>query len=152
MQTTWSRPITRTVSDAVHVLEAIVGYDARDAEATHKASQYIPEGGYRQFLNIDGLRGKRLGILRKDFFRFPSGSVQEKVFSEHFDIMRYFASISSWNYLGVTPVFLNIFPVSVWQCALILLFKWYLSIWNIKQSCCCGGKSYRWLRLIQGKK
>ncbi|RLM48429.1 hypothetical protein C2845_PMPSC055918 [Panicum miliaceum] len=80
-------PITRTVSDAVHVLEAIVGYDARDAEATRKASQYIPEGGYRQSLKIDGLRGKRLGILRKDFFRFPLGSVQEKVFSEHFDII-----------------------------------------------------------------
>ncbi|RLM52966.1 hypothetical protein C2845_PMPSC055385 [Panicum miliaceum] len=56
-------------------------------EATRKASQYIPEGGYRQFMNIDGLKGKRLGILRKDFFRFPSGSVQEKVFREHFDIM-----------------------------------------------------------------
>ncbi|CAN6299797.1 unnamed protein product [Urochloa humidicola] len=80
-------PITRTVSDAVYVLEAIVGYDARDAEATHVASQYIPDGGYRQFLKTDGLRGKRLGILRKDFFRFPSGSVQEKIFTEHFDIM-----------------------------------------------------------------
>ncbi|PVH32154.1 hypothetical protein PAHAL_9G332700 [Panicum hallii] len=80
-------PITRTVSDVVHVLEAIVGYDARDAEATRKASQYIPEGGYRQSLKIDGLRGKRLGILRKDFFRFPLGSVQEKVFSEHFAII-----------------------------------------------------------------
>ncbi|TVU31294.1 hypothetical protein EJB05_22976, partial [Eragrostis curvula] len=82
-------PITRTVSDAVHVLEAIVGYDPRDAEATRMASEYIPEGGYRKFLNIDGLRGKRLGILRKDFFHFPSGSVQEKVFNEHFDIMRF---------------------------------------------------------------
>uniref|UniRef100_A0A0D3HB96 Amidase domain-containing protein n=1 Tax=Oryza barthii TaxID=65489 RepID=A0A0D3HB96_9ORYZ len=74
-----------TVSDAVHVLEAIVGYDPRDAEATRMALQYIPEDGYRQFLNIDGLRGKRLGILRKDFFRFPSGSVQQKVFDEHFN-------------------------------------------------------------------
>jgi len=79
------------------VLEAIVGYDARDAEATHKASQYIPEGGYRQFLNIDGLRGKRLGILRKDFFRFPSGSVQEMVFSEHFNIMSKMGAILEDN-------------------------------------------------------
>jgi amidase len=82
------RPITRTVSDAVHVLEAIVGYDPRDAEATRMASKYIPERGYKQFLNVDGLRGKRLGILRKNFFCFPSGSVQEKVFNEHFEIMR----------------------------------------------------------------
>jgi amidase len=69
-------------------LEAIVGFDPRDAEATRMASQYIPEGGYRQFLNIDGLRGKRIGILRKDFFRFPPGSIQEKVFGDHFDTMR----------------------------------------------------------------
>uniref|UniRef100_A0A0E0M5K9 Amidase domain-containing protein n=1 Tax=Oryza punctata TaxID=4537 RepID=A0A0E0M5K9_ORYPU len=83
-----------TVSDAVHVLEAIVGYDPRDADATRMASQYIPEGGYRQFLNIDGLRGKRLGILRKDFFQFPSGSVQQKVFDEHFNTISF--SPFSW--------------------------------------------------------
>ncbi|KAL6854349.1 hypothetical protein ACP4OV_019252 [Aristida adscensionis] len=80
-------PITRTVSDAVYVLDAIVGYDPRDAQATRMASRYIPEGGYMKFLDTDGLRGKRLGILRKDFFRFPSGSVQERVFAQHFDIM-----------------------------------------------------------------
>ncbi|XP_062205987.1 probable amidase At4g34880 [Phragmites australis] len=80
-------PITRTVADAVHVLEAIVGYDPRDAEATRIASHYVPDDGYRKFLNTDGLRGKRLGILKKDFFHFPSGSVQEKVFGQHFDIM-----------------------------------------------------------------
>uniref|UniRef100_A0ACD5ZGK4 Uncharacterized protein n=1 Tax=Avena sativa TaxID=4498 RepID=A0ACD5ZGK4_AVESA len=81
-------PICRTVSDAVNVLEAIVGYDPRDAEATRMASQYIPEGGYGQFLNVDGLRGKRIGILRKDFFWFPPGSIQEKVFGDHFHTMR----------------------------------------------------------------
>lgn len=86
-------PICRTVSDAVHVLEAIVGHDPSDAEATRMASHYIPEGGYKQFLNIDGLRSKRLGILRKDFFRFPSGSVQEKVFEEHFNTMRQMGAI-----------------------------------------------------------
>ncbi|KAM0859768.1 hypothetical protein ACQ4PT_046965 [Festuca glaucescens] len=86
-------PICRTVSDAVYVLEAIAGYDPRDAEATRMASQYIPEGGYRQFLNIDGVRGKRIGILRKDFFRFPSGSIQENVFEEHFNTMRQLGAI-----------------------------------------------------------
>uniref|UniRef100_J3LW14 Uncharacterized protein n=1 Tax=Oryza brachyantha TaxID=4533 RepID=J3LW14_ORYBR len=33
------------------------------------ATQYIP-GVYTKFLNIDGLRGKRLGILGKYFFQF----------------------------------------------------------------------------------
>nr|CAB3499892.1 unnamed protein product [Digitaria exilis] len=69
-------PITRTVSDAVCVLEAIVGYDDRDAEATRKASQYIPEGGYRQFLNIDGLRSKsKMGAILVDNLEIPSMNV-----------------------------------------------------------------------------
>ncbi|KAL3730862.1 hypothetical protein ACJRO7_027825 [Eucalyptus globulus] len=40
-------PICRTVSDAVYVLDAIVGYDHNDAEATREASKYIPRGGYK---------------------------------------------------------------------------------------------------------
>ncbi|KFK30122.1 hypothetical protein AALP_AA7G219800 [Arabis alpina] len=58
-------PMCRTVSDAVHVLDAIVGYDPLD-EATKIASKFIPEGGYKQFLKASGLKGKRLGIVMKD--------------------------------------------------------------------------------------
>lgn len=81
-------PIARTVADAVAVLDVIVGYDERDSDATSVASGFIPEGGYRQFLKEDGLEGKRLGILRKGFFRFAEGSLEEKVFESHFDVMR----------------------------------------------------------------
>ena len=76
------------MSDGVHVLEAIVGYDSRDADATLAASSYIPHGGYRQFLRLGGLKGKRLGILRKGFFEFPKGSIYQEVFEEHFNTMR----------------------------------------------------------------
>ncbi|KAF8410439.1 hypothetical protein HHK36_002968 [Tetracentron sinense] len=62
-------PMCRTVSDAVYVLDAIVGFDRRDA-ATRKASKFIPNGGYKQFLKADGLKGKRLGIVRNPF-TFP---------------------------------------------------------------------------------
>ncbi|KAJ4914317.1 Amidase family protein [Raphanus sativus] len=56
-------PICRTVSDAVYLLDAIVGYDPLD-EATKIASEFIPEGGYKQFLRASsGLKGKRLGIV-----------------------------------------------------------------------------------------
>ncbi|KAL0692854.1 hypothetical protein Bca4012_060034 [Brassica carinata] len=55
-------PICRRVSDSVHVLDAIVGYDPLD-EATKTASKYIPKGGYKQFLRANGLKGKRLGIV-----------------------------------------------------------------------------------------
>ncbi|WCJ42173.1 Glutamyl-tRNA(Gln) amidotransferase subunit A [Euphorbia peplus] len=59
-------PIARTVSDAVYLLDVIVGFDPRD-EATSKASKFIPEGGYKQFLIPHGLKGKRLGIVRYPF-------------------------------------------------------------------------------------
>ena len=87
------RPICRTVADAVEVLEAIVGFDERDAEATGAAAKYIPEGGYKQFLNLEGLEGKRIGILRRRFFDFSNGSAEKKSFEEHFNTMRLACSI-----------------------------------------------------------
>ncbi|CAN0878870.1 Probable amidase At4g34880 [Linum grandiflorum] len=51
-------PICRTVSDAVHVLDAIVGLDENDP-ATREASKYIPRDGYKQFLrNPNRLKGE----------------------------------------------------------------------------------------------
>uniref|UniRef100_A0A0E0KMX9 Amidase domain-containing protein n=1 Tax=Oryza punctata TaxID=4537 RepID=A0A0E0KMX9_ORYPU len=69
-------PMCRTVSDAVHVLDSIAGYDALDAEATGAASKYIPVGGYGQFLRMDGLRGKRIGIPNGFFTKEKYGKKQ----------------------------------------------------------------------------
>ncbi|KAG0525136.1 hypothetical protein BDA96_06G029500 [Sorghum bicolor] len=80
-------PICRTVADAVHVLDAIVGYDELDAVATRAASKYIPDGGYTQFLKVDGLEGKRIGVPNV-FFDFPDGSVRQKVYHQHLDTLR----------------------------------------------------------------
>ncbi|XP_031494578.1 probable amidase At4g34880 [Nymphaea colorata] len=81
-------PICRTVADAVYVLEEIVGYDARDKEATEKAAKFIPVGGYRQFLRNDGLRGKRLGIVPQPFFNFSDQPSVAKIFEDHLHTMR----------------------------------------------------------------
>lgn len=67
------RPICRTVADAVYVLDAIAGIDYNDP-ATKQASKWIPYGGYKQFLNPYGLKGKRLGIVRNPFFQFVNAS------------------------------------------------------------------------------
>ncbi|KAF7848686.1 hypothetical protein BT93_L1745 [Corymbia citriodora subsp. variegata] len=80
-------PMCRTVADAVDVLDVIVGFDPYDAKATREASKYIPRGGYKQFLKADGLKGKRLGIV-KPFFDFSSGSPVAKAFESHFNILR----------------------------------------------------------------
>ncbi|KAB1207486.1 hypothetical protein CJ030_MR7G000719 [Morella rubra] len=75
-------PICRTVSDVVYVLGEIVGLDYRD-KATIKASLYIPHSGYKQFLKANGLKGKRLGIVRKPFFDFGDDNVLRKIFHQH---------------------------------------------------------------------
>ncbi|MFQ6622752.1 hypothetical protein Gotur_001850 [Gossypium turneri] len=80
-------PMCRTVADAVYVLDAIAGLDYND-KATIKASKYIPRGGYKQFLKIDGLKGKRLGLFRNEFFNVGEGSVYAKVFERHFSTLR----------------------------------------------------------------
>ncbi|CAN4120088.1 unnamed protein product [Withania somnifera] len=76
-------PICRTVSDAVDVLDAIVGFDQDDSAATTTASVYIPSGGYQQFLKADGLRGKRLGIAKNLF-----GPKDMSTYRQHFNTLR----------------------------------------------------------------
>ncbi|XP_017972033.1 PREDICTED: putative amidase C869.01 [Theobroma cacao] len=80
-------PICRTVSDAVYVLDAIVGFDSND-HATRYASAYIPPGGYKQFLNSYGLKGKRLGIVRNPFFKIVEGLGFGQTFETHLQTLR----------------------------------------------------------------
>ncbi|XP_028767214.1 probable amidase At4g34880 isoform X2 [Neltuma alba] len=80
-------PICRTVSDAVHMLDVIVGFDPTD-ESTHSAAEYIPRGGYKQFLRKEGLRGKRLGVVRNPFSDPYKGSQAISVFEHHLNTLR----------------------------------------------------------------
>ncbi|KAK9164475.1 hypothetical protein Syun_005377 [Stephania yunnanensis] len=81
-------PICRTVSDAVYVLDAIVGFDRNDMVPTKRASRFIPHNGYKQFLKLDGLKGKKLGIVRDPFFNILNGTSLASVFDGHFDTLR----------------------------------------------------------------
>nr|XP_048336250.1 probable amidase At4g34880 isoform X2 [Ziziphus jujuba var. spinosa] len=80
-------PICRTVSDAVHVLDAIVGIDQNDI-ATIETSKYVPKGGYAQFLRRGGLKGKRIGIVRDPFFDFGNDTFLAQTFKQHFKTLR----------------------------------------------------------------
>lgn len=62
-------PITRTMEDAVKVLDVIAGYDKDDAETAWSVGKK-PET-YTAFLNKDGLEGKRLGVLESFFGNNP---------------------------------------------------------------------------------
>ncbi|KAF2289965.1 hypothetical protein GH714_039341 [Hevea brasiliensis] len=80
-------PITRTVSDAVYLLDVIVGFDPRDSEATSEAAKFVPDGGYKQFLNLNGLKGKRLGIVRNPFLNLLNESIIS-AFEHHLNTLR----------------------------------------------------------------
>ncbi|MGF7060079.1 amidase family protein [Brassicibacter mesophilus] len=58
-------PIMRTVEDTAKVLDVIAGYDSDDP-ATAWSIGKVPET-YTRFLNKEGLKGKRIGVL-KSFF------------------------------------------------------------------------------------
>ncbi|XP_065865374.1 probable amidase At4g34880 isoform X2 [Euphorbia lathyris] len=79
-------PIARTVSDAVYLLDVIVGFDPRD-EASSEATKFIPEGGYKQFLSPHGLKGKRLGIVRNPFLNMLTESIAS-AFEHHLNTLR----------------------------------------------------------------
>ncbi len=58
-------PLARTVADASLLLNALVGFDPEDPATT--AGVGNSAGDYTQFLRTDGLRGKRIGVLRSFF-------------------------------------------------------------------------------------
>ncbi|KAJ0010525.1 hypothetical protein Pint_34367 [Pistacia integerrima] len=80
-------PICRTVADAVYVLDAIAGFDQND-KATREVSKYIPRGGYKQFLNPDGLKRKRLGIVRHRFSSTANSTQVTEAFEHHIQTLR----------------------------------------------------------------
>ncbi len=55
-------PMARTVEDAVRILEVIAGHDPDDP-ITQRCKDKIPEN-YTQFLDKNGLKGKRIGVFR----------------------------------------------------------------------------------------
>ena len=57
-------PMARTVEDAAALLDVLVGYDPDDPITAHGAA-HIDGGTYKRFLDAEGLRGARLGILRE---------------------------------------------------------------------------------------
>jgi amidase len=58
-------PMARTVRDTAILLGALVGADERDAATAEAASKSATD--YTRFLDADGLRGARIGIVRKSF-------------------------------------------------------------------------------------
>ncbi|WKN41710.1 amidase [Tunicatimonas pelagia] len=58
-------PMTRTVTDAAILLSALTGTDARDPITQESEGKVYQD--YTQFLDADGLQGKRIGVGRSYF-------------------------------------------------------------------------------------
>ena len=78
-------PIARTVTDAVVVLDAIVGYDPADAATAWSVGQ-VPET-YTEYLDKLGLQGKRIGVLRSFFGAGPEHQTVNAVIGRCIDVM-----------------------------------------------------------------
>ena len=68
-------PMCRTVVDATRLLEVMAGPDSADP-LTSSSTGKIPQGGYRQFLDKNGLKGARIGVLRTLSERSPDPQVK----------------------------------------------------------------------------
>ncbi|KAI3833231.1 hypothetical protein MKW92_023693 [Papaver armeniacum] len=120
-------PICRTVSDAVYVLDAIVGFDANDAVATSTAAKFIPRGGYSQFLKKNGLQGKRLGIVNVYYSGFPTESLFN-LFMGHLETLRQAGAILVEN-LEIDNIQMIYSPQSGEQSAMSSEFKQSLNVY-----------------------
>ncbi len=63
-------PMTRTVRDAAILLSAMAGADEEDNATQNKERKQYPD--YTKFLDKDGLKGARIGVLRKYFGFLPA--------------------------------------------------------------------------------
>lgn len=78
-------PMARTVTDAVHLLNAIVDHDANDAAM--RGGDWEERIDYTAFLNENGLKGKRIGIPRDYYFEELTDE-QLNIFNAAVEVMR----------------------------------------------------------------
>jgi amidase len=57
-------PMTRSVKDLATLLDVMVGYDAEDP-LTALGADKVPTGSYTSFLDPNGLKGARIGVIRE---------------------------------------------------------------------------------------
>ncbi|MEC0370180.1 amidase family protein [Paenibacillus chibensis] len=105
-------PIARTVADAALILNATAGYDPHDI-ATAKSVGFVPKD-YTDYLDKDGLKGARIGIVREVFgsdaevnsvasraieeMKAAGAILVDNVQIPNFDIINKYGSLSAWEF------------------------------------------------------
>jgi amidase len=65
-------PMARCVADAAAVLSALTGVDADDDATAESRGKAAPD--YTKFLDLDGLRGARIGVPRDRYFGYSTAT------------------------------------------------------------------------------
>lgn len=77
-------PIARNVRDLAHLLDVMAGYDPEDPLTAEGVDKH--EGSYTRFLDANGLKGARIGVLRESVGMFSEpGSADFKKVDAVFD-------------------------------------------------------------------
>ncbi|WP_442599781.1 amidase family protein [Neobacillus sp. D3-1R] len=77
-------PFARNVTDAAILLGALTGVDPQDP-ATYKSEGRV-EQDYTQYLDINGLKGARIGVFNTDYYDYyQSGEYDENLFKQVID-------------------------------------------------------------------
>jgi amidase len=89
-------PLARTVTDATKMLNMLVGYDTNDPTTAWSVGNI--EKDYTKFLKADGVKGKRIGVLRSFFGNAPINEEVNAVANK---------AIEALGRLGATLIELN---------------------------------------------
>ena len=79
-------PITRTVEDAARLLDVMAGVDPEDPVTAAGVGHQPPT--YTAFLDRNGLRGARIGVLREYFGSEPVHAEVNRVMAEAIQVLR----------------------------------------------------------------
>jgi len=58
-------PMGRSVQDVATALGVMTGIDSTDSKTLASSGRFPTDGGYTQYLNPDGVKGKRIGLLKE---------------------------------------------------------------------------------------
>lgn len=113
-------PMCRNTYDLAVMLDALVGIDANDLITAQSLTQ-LPSASYTTFINPDGLRGARIGVLREMFRRGPAHAaglaLAEKAI---FDLSRAGATVYDPVQLGIDLDRTRMLKVNYWEAETIL--------------------------------
>jgi len=77
-------PMTRTVTDAAILLNTLAGIDIRDRATAASRGNSRPD--YTKYLDVNGLKGARIGVAREKYFGYSA--VTDKLVNEAIDLMK----------------------------------------------------------------